>query len=42
MFKCEITDYKTWPSMQLKVQGRILYYIGMAVFKNSSSTTEMQ
>jgi hypothetical protein len=33
---------KTWPSPQLKVEERILYYIGMAVFKNSSSTTAIQ
>jgi hypothetical protein len=33
---------KARPSLQLKVQEGILYYIGMAVFKNSSSTTEIQ
>jgi hypothetical protein len=33
---------KTCPSIQLKVQERILYYIGMAVFKNSSWITEIQ
>jgi hypothetical protein len=33
---------KTWLSHQLKVPERILYYIGLTVFKNSSSTTELQ